>query len=140
MNIRYIFSRPYRKHNPRGKALDVTCKIILYLHGICMKNFLKHIKGGCHNLLFLIFTISTGGIGIGVKIFKNICLLQKIHRKFYLHFFRIKILFYLHVPNNQILLHFSAPNKQILRHFDVPNSQILLHFGVPYNSSMNISS
>ena len=33
-----------------------------------MKNFLKHIKGGCHNFIFFILTISTGGIGIGVKI------------------------------------------------------------------------
>ena len=65
---------------------------------------------------------------------------SKNPRKFYLIFFRIKILLHFGVPDNQILLHFSVPDKQILLHFSVPDNQILLYFGVPDNCSMNISS
>ena len=85
-------------------------------------------------------SLSSVGIGISGKMFKNYFLTSKNSRKFSLTFFGMEILLQLGVLDNQILLHFSVPDNKILLPFCVPDNQILLHFGVPDNCSMNISS
>ena len=64
------------------------------------------------------------GIGIGGKMFKNYILTSKSPRKFILIFFSIEISLQLGVLKKQILLNFSVPDNQILLRFGVPVNRI----------------